>query len=336
MNEQKFISVIIPVFNGAKFLPYCLSALASQSHSSYEVLVVDDCSTDNSAAICREFGARVLKMQRQSGPAGARNLGAQAARGDILFFVDADVVVKPDTLQRVATDFANHPKIAAVFGSYDDEPAEKNFISQYKNLFHRFVHQQGKSEAVTFWAGCGAVRRDVFLSLNGFNAHRYPRPAIEDIELGYRMCSRGHRILLDKQLEAKHLKRWSLTSMLHADIFCRAVPWSMLIFESQDLVNDLNLQTTDRISAGLVAVSIILLPFSFLMPEMVLIVVSMLAMIVLLNHKLYRFFIKRKGLKFAVLAFPLHLLYYFYSGFTFVVCWLKHQLAPKPSQQTIR
>ena len=219
--------------------------------SDYELIVVDDCSTDRSVEISREKGARVLKMSRQSGPGGARNFGAQHARGEVLFFVDADVVVKPDTLERVAANFMDHPEVAAVFGSYDDEPAEKNFISQYKNLFHRFVHQQARSEAETFWAGCGAIRRDVFLAVNGFDAERYPRPAIEDIELGYRMRAKGHRILLDKQLQAKHLKRWTLKSMLHADIFCRAVPWSMLIFESKGMVNDLNLQTTDRISAGL-------------------------------------------------------------------------------------
>jgi glycosyltransferase involved in cell wall biosynthesis len=327
-KQQPFISVIVPVYNGEKFLPGCLAALSSQSYDSYELIVVDDCSTDESAAISRKYGAMVLRMPRQSGPAGARNLGAQEAHGEILFFVDADVVVKPDTLERIGDDFVNHPQISAVFGSYDDEPAEKNFISQYKNLFHRFVHQQSSSEAATFWAGCGAIRRNVFLAVDGFNAKRYPRPAIEDIELGYRMCSKGHRILLDKQLQAKHLKRWTLKSMLHADIFCRAVPWSMLIFESQGMVNDLNLQTTDRISAGLLALSLLLLPFAILQPLLLLLIVVLLAMIPLLNYKLYRFFIDRKGVAFAVLAFPLHLLYYFYSGFTFVLCWLKHHVAP--------
>jgi glycosyltransferase involved in cell wall biosynthesis len=324
VNSQPLISVIIPVYNGEKFLPGCLDALQSGSYQNYELIVVDDCSTDRSPEISREKGALVLKMPRQTGPGGARNLGAQKARGELLFFVDADVVVKPDTLQRVAADFMDHPEIAAVFGSYDDEPAEKNFISQYKNLFHRFVHQQARSEAATFWAGCGAIRRDVFLAVNGFDAERYPRPAIEDIELGYRMRSQGHRILLDKQLQAKHLKRWTLKSMLHADIFCRAVPWSMLIFESKGMVNDLNLQTTDRISAALLGLSLLILPFSVLKPELLLLTLVMLGMIPVLNYKLYRFFFQRKGLAFAITAFPLHLLYYFYSSVTFVLCWFKY------------
>jgi glycosyltransferase involved in cell wall biosynthesis len=324
LNRRLFISVIIPVYNGEQLLPVCLDALASSSYKDYELIVVDDCSTDDSARISRERGALVLKMPRQSGPGGARNLGAQKARGEVLLFVDADVVVKPDTLERVAENFVDHPEVAAVFGSYDDEPAEKNFISQYKNLFHRFVHQQARSEAETFWAGCGAIRRDVFLAVEGFDAERYPRPAIEDIELGYRMRAEGHRILLDKQLEAKHLKRWTLKSMLHADIFCRAIPWSLLILQSKGMVNDLNLQTKDRISAGLLGLSLLILPFSIFKPQLLLLSVLLLAPIAILNHKLYRFFIQRKGLLFAILAFPLHLLYYFYSATVFALCWFRH------------
>lgn len=333
VKSKPLISVIIPVYNGEKFLPGCLDAVASSTYRKYELIVVDDCSTDDSARISRKRGALVLKTSRQSGPAGARNLAAQKAHGELLLFVDADVVIKPDTLERIAATSMDHPDVAAVFGSYDDEPEEKNFISQYKNLFHRFVHQEARTEAETFWAGCGAVRRDVFLSVEGFDAERYPRPAIEDIELGYRMRTKGHRILLDKQLQAKHLKRWTLKSMLHADIFCRAVPWSMLIFENKSMLNDLNLQTTDRISAGLLALSLLLLPFSVFKPQLLLLIVLLLAMIAILNHKLYRFFFQRKGLGFAILAFPLHLLYYLYSAITFVVCWFTYKLR-RPSLKT--
>ena len=321
METQPFISVIVPVYNGERFLQRCLEPLTA---SGKEVIVVDDCSTDKSAEISRQLGATVLHMPRQSGPAGARNHGAQIALGEILLFVDADVVLQSDSLERVADDFVKNPDIAAVFGSYDDDPAEENFISQYKNLFHHFVHQQSRIDAQTFWAGCGAVRREVFLAVGGFNSERYPRPSIEDIELGYRMRARGYRILLDKQLQGKHLKKWDLKSLLHADIFCRAVPWSMLILESKGMVNDLNLQTSDRISAILAGLSVAIIPLSILNPQLLIVVLILLAIITLLNHKLYRFLIHRKGLGFAILSFPLHWLYYLYSGVTFVLCWFSH------------
>jgi hypothetical protein len=147
------------------------------------------------------------------------------------------------------------------------------------------------------------------------------------------MRTKGHRILLDKQLQAKHLKRWTLKSMLHADIFCRAVPWSMLIFESKGMVNDLNLQTTDRISAGLLGLSLLLLPLAVLKPQLLLVIIVLLGIIPILNRKLYRFFYHRKGLAFAILAFPLHLLYYLYSAATFVLCWLTFSFRHKKAQK---
>ncbi len=198
--------------------------MRASSYAACEVLVVDDASTDDGADICRRKKVRVLQLPRQSGPAAARNYGATRARGDVLFFVDADVLVRSDTLARVAGHFLNNPGVAAVFGSYDNSPAEQNFLSQYKNLYHHFVHQQASHEAVTFWAGCGAIRRDVFEAVGGFDQDRYAEPSIEDIELGYRMRRMGHRILLDKELQVKHLKQWKMGSLLRADVLNRALP----------------------------------------------------------------------------------------------------------------
>ena len=77
-------------------------------------------------------------------------------------------------------------------------PRLQGVVSQYRNLLHHFVHQHGNSEASTFWAGCGAIRRSVFEEMGGFDEQRFPTPSIEDIELGYRLRQAGHRILLDK------------------------------------------------------------------------------------------------------------------------------------------
>src|SRR5687767_9347944 len=138
-QNQTFVSVIVPVYNGGKFLPSCLDALFASDYSQFEVIVVDDGSTDESAEISRTKGAQVLSTpRRQSGPAAARNIAAEKARGDILLFIDADVVVKGDTIAKVAASFERDPEISALFGSYDDAPGEKNFLSQYKNLQHHF------------------------------------------------------------------------------------------------------------------------------------------------------------------------------------------------------
>ncbi len=327
MTQNKpLVSVIVPVYNGSNFLNKCLDALFTSNYSSFEVIVVDDGSTDDSAAISLTKGATVLHTPRQSGPAAARNFGAKKVAGDILLFVDADVVVKSDTISKVAARFEEQPEIAALFGSYDDEPAEKNFLSQYKNLCHHFVHQHSNSEASTFWAGLGAIRREVFLAVGGFDSHRFAIPSIEDIELGIRLRETGHRILLDKDIQAKHLKKWETVSLLRTDIFCRAVPWSKLLLTSQPIINDLNLKTADRLSAVLVGLSIALLPFVILQPYLLAVVAVFLLAILWLNRELFQFFLKTKGLLFTIGAFPWQLLYFFYSGTTFVVCWFRYAL----------
>lgn len=319
---QPFISVIVPVYNGSKFLPTCLDGLFSSDYSKFEVIVVDDGSTDDSAEISRKKGATVIPSERrQSGPAAARNLAAKIAKGDILLFVDADVVVKIDTLTKVANAFQTQPEISALFGSYDDEPGEKNFLSQYKNLQHHYVHQISNPEASTFWAGLGAVRRDVFLSIGGFDCVKFAIPSIEDIELGVRLRAAGHRILLDRNIQAKHLKRWEIVSLIKTDIFCRAVPWSKLILTSQGMINDMNLKTADRLSSVFVALSLLVFPLIFGKPLLLLILAFFLLTILLLNWKIFRFFREKKGLLFAVFTFPWLFLYFFYSGVTFVSCW---------------
>lgn len=334
MKKQPLVSIIIPVYNAAQDLYRCLEAVKSSSYPSYEVIVVDDASTDRTAEVARGNGASVLQLPTQSGPAAARNYGAKKAKGDILLFVDSDVLIKQETIALVVKDFSKYPEIGALFGSYDDNPAEENFVSQYKNLLHHFVHQISRTEAVTFWAGCGAVRKKVFYAVGGFDKDKYSRPCIEDIELGYRLKKMGYRILLDKDLQVKHLKKWTLQSLLRADIFHRAIPWAKLMLENQEMASDLNLQVSQKISAGLVGLMVLIFPLSFYFPELMYLIPFLLASVLMINYKLFIFFLKRNGPKFSMLAFVMHLLYFFYSVTTFSLCWLSHKFRTyvKPGQ----
>src|ERR1700678_212677 len=117
------ISVIIPACDAAAYLPRCLQALGNSACEPFETIVVDDGSKDSTADLARRFGARVLTTDRRSGPARARNLGAKEATGDIVFFLDADVCVKVDTLFKIAHSFNSDPELDALMGSYDSDPS---------------------------------------------------------------------------------------------------------------------------------------------------------------------------------------------------------------------
>lgn len=316
------VSVIVPVYNSLSELAECLSALTRSANSDTEIIVVDDASTDDPSSVTNGFGVRLLRLTRNSGPGGARNHGARHARGEVLFFVDADVVVAPDALRRVVQAFDADPKLAAVFGSYDARPRAAGVVSQYRNLLHHFVHQHASPEASTFWAGCGAIRRNVFEAVGGFDTERFRRPSIEDIDLGFRVRRAGHRIVLDKQLQGTHLKRWGLRTVIWTDITRRAIPWSRLILETKQMPNDLNVSRGQRLSVGLVGLSCLVLPLAALRLELLALAASMLLVVVFLNRELFTFFLRQRGLVFALACLPLHLLYFLNSGLSFLYVWL--------------
>jgi hypothetical protein len=224
------LTVVVPATNRPATLARCVSAIRAAGDPPEELIVVE--------------------QPPRAGPARARNLGAAQAAGDVLVFVDSDVVVHADAFRRIRAAFAGDPDLDAVFGSYDDDPEAPGAVSGFRNLLHHDVHQRSPGPAATFWAGLGAVRRDVFERAGGFDAARFPAPSIEDVELGARLAAAGARIELDPGLLGTHLKVWTLPEMLRTDFARRGIPWVSLILEGRaPPAGVLNLGWRHRLSA---------------------------------------------------------------------------------------
>ena len=322
------LSVIVAVYNCAPELQQCMEALRGSGEGG-ELIVVDDQSKVNIRDIVERYGARYFCMPRHGGPAAARNLGAQHATGDILVFVDADVIVAPDALRVIREEFENNPELTALFGSYDDDPACTDFCSSFKNLLHHHVHQVSSPDAVTFWTGCGAIRKRAFQTAGGFDATRYRNASIEDIELGIRLIQQQQKIRLVKRLRVKHLKKWTLGSMVRTDIFRRAIPWTQLILRTRSMPRDLNLTLASRVSAVLVAaaavltagaVSNLIRPSGWSPRVLASGLFASIMLLLCLNRELYRFFWRKRGTIFVARAVLVHWFYLFYSGSVFTFC----------------
>ena len=259
-QAQARVSVVIAVYNGGTDLEKCLAAVRASTYPLFECILIDDASTDGMVnAAAEQHNARIIRLEAQGGPARARNIGVKEAGGDIIIFTDADVLLYPDTISVAVNTLQADEKIAAVIGSYDDQPTHASFISQYRNLFHHWVHQTGAEEASTFWTGCGAIRRSVFLEMGGFS-QEYRQPSIEDIELGMRMRRAGYRIRLLKNMFGKHMKHWGFWNTIRTDILMRGVPWMQLVLRDGKMTNDLNLNYRSRIATVLAALLAMLLP----------------------------------------------------------------------------
>jgi len=286
LAQQAFpsIAVIVPATDAPETLPECLHAIKAALHPEDELIVVTE--------------------PRSFGPAAARNAGARRATANVLLFVDADVVIHPDAVARIRAAFGLDPGLTAVFGSYDDGPASRALVAQFRNLLHHHVHHRHPGVAATFWSGLGAIRREEFLEMGGFDTERYPVSSVEDVELGMRLRAHGMRIELHPLTQGTHLKRWTLPSMVRTDLQRRGLPWMLICLERRSLPRTLNLSWREQASVtatvGLVA---------GLWSRRRRLTSGSLLAVGLLDAQFYWLLYRRMGILRGVLAVGLHLLH---------------------------
>jgi Glycosyl transferase family 2 len=301
------LSAVIPATDGRPTLAEAVRAVESARAAPEEVIVVD-----------RPAGL---------GPAAARNLGAHRATGEVIVFIDADVAVHPDAFERVRAAFDEDTELAAVFGSYDDDPGGDGLVSDFRNLLHHYVHQRGAGPAATFWAGLGAIRREALLELGGFDEERYPRPSIEDVELGARLVRAGGRIRLDPAIQGKHLKTWTLPRMVETDLLDRGVPWLRMMLTDRSHSTVLNLGWRHRVGAGAaVALVAALVRRNFQLA-------AVLAVLLLaIDGGFYGLLWRRRGAKLVAAGIPLHIVHRLTSVAAVPVALIAHLFGP-PSRR---
>lgn len=278
------LSVIVPATDSPPTLEPCLAALRGACEPEDEIIVVDSCGTP--------------------GPAAARNRGAARAMGDVLVFVDADVVIHGDALARTRTTFARAPGLTATFGAYDDGLTSNGTVGTFRNLLHHHIHHSNAGEARTFWSGLGAVRREAFLGCGGFD-ERFAQASVEDIELGMRLTGDEKQIVLNPKIQGTHLKNWTLSEMIRTDFFRRGVPWVGLLLRARRLPKSLNLGWRHRLSA----LGSILIVGGLLARRPVAAIVATTGL-VSLNQRLYRTLAERYGLGMGAAGVGLHVIHH--------------------------
>jgi GT2 family glycosyltransferase len=274
------LSVVVPATDAPPTLARCVAAIDAATDPPAEVLVITDPTNGT--------------------PTAARNTGALIATGDILVFIDADIEVHPDAFRRIRNTLSTGASVTAVFGSYDDTPGDDGVVSQFRNLLHHHVHQASPGAIETFWAGIGAVRRDVFAAAGGFVDH-----PIEDVEFGMRLTAAGASIVLDPDLLGTHLKRWTIPSMVRTDLLTRGAPWIALALRHRTVPNYLNWGWRHRVSAlssvGVLGALVLQCPEA---------AVGALGSLVVLNWSFYGLLLRRSGPAIAAAGIGLHVIHH--------------------------
>ncbi|WP_420453615.1 glycosyltransferase family 2 protein [Ilumatobacter sp.] len=254
-RAPRSIAVVMPAHRPGPDLAASVAAIGRLDPAPDEFVVVVDGGDEG--VVEQVDGVATTVAVARAGPAAARNVGVRSTTSEVVLFVDSDVVVRPDIVAAVRdaldrTD-ADDLRPDAVVGSYDDRPAAGTTVSRFRNLLHHWTHQRAGGPAHTFWGACGAVRREAFDAVGGFD-EAYRDATIEDIELGERLVRAGYRIEVVPSIQVTHLKRWTLANMVRTDVTKRGVPWTRLMLGQRSMSDDLNTTVAARVTVALTGV----------------------------------------------------------------------------------
>ncbi len=294
--KQNKISVIIPAYNAEKEIEACLSAVYRSKRAPDEVIVVDDASAPGrSGPIAGKFNCRVIKNEVNKGPAESRNIGAFAAKGDIIVFLDSDIIVSEDTLSKIADSFKQYPQLAGAWGIMSKRHPHTNFCSQYKNLFLHFFSMQLDQFGAHFVSAVAAVKKDIFVECGGFDT-KFKTVCMEDVELGGRLGRKGYKIHLNKDAEVVHTKYYSFVKLVKND-YHKCKVFAVLLLENPE---NGALKTNYIMSNIPLYLSILALFFIPFYRPAGYIAIIFFAVFVALNGKFLRFLFSEKGPAFAL------------------------------------
>ena len=319
-DSSPLISVVIAAYNASDYLFKCLEAIYQSSYSNIQVIVVDDCSTDESRQIASKFPCHLISLAEHGGPGKARNVGVAASSGSIIFFTDADVLVAPKVIEQIVAFLNSNQEISGIVGCYTKETPETGFVSTYKNLLHHYVHHQSAGLVTGFFTACGAIRREAFEQAGGFDESA-SNCFLEDIELGMRLQRRGCKIVLLPNIQVTHRKRYTLRSLIRSDFWQRAVPYTIHMLRNRVFPNQLSTKISDRASVFLIYLSLLLLAAPVTGAPLVFVAgaVAALSTVIFLNRRFYAFVLEHKGKRFLLKSVILQFMIYMLSGLGLIV-----------------
>lgn len=299
------ISIIIPMYNAGQIIERVLQSLENQTNKNFEIIIVDDVSTDNSVEIVKKHSLNPIILPTNSGPSKARNIGVKNAKADIILFMDADVILYNNTIELLIDSFKNKP-INVVAGVHDTKNHYNNFISDYENLYISYIFHNQVDFAFGFYTCFVAIRKNVFNDVQDFNENLR---MCEDTEFGYRLFNKGYKIDLNKLLVFSHIKNYSLYAYFKKQIS----KMESLLKIKQQCSNQQGFTKTIN-APFLFQLGI---PLSLLIPVGLIVSfqIALLGLLVLfiINHKMLFFMTKKRNARFLLKAFFFMIInYWFY------------------------
>jgi glycosyltransferase involved in cell wall biosynthesis len=309
-NMSSLISVIIPVRNGSATIGKCLEAVYSSEYENFEVIVVDDNSEDDSVGIIKRHPCKLVRLEKHSGAAEARDRGAFESKGDIVFFTDADCLIKRNALSIVNKVLSEKGIDTVVGGTYTQESYDKGFFSLFQSVFINYSETKRLESPDYIATHAMALRAETFRKSGGFAQNFLP--ILEDVEFSHRLKKAGHRLVIDPDILVRHIFNYDLVRSL-SNAARKSFYWTMYSLKNKDLFADSGTASTELkvnvVSCFISLLFLILwlffqkLPYLYAMPVI-------WTINIFINRKLFNAFYRTRGMSFAFLASMYYTLLY--------------------------
>jgi glycosyltransferase involved in cell wall biosynthesis len=261
------ITVIIPIYNANETLKECLEAIFKNNHKNFEVIVVDDRSTDDSIQIAKNYNCKIVELNENKGPAYARNVGAKSANGEILLFIDSDVVIKKDALMNIDQLFNNN-KENVVQGIYSHEPDYESISTQYlQSYFCYYSWSNDENYTDTLTSCYFAITKKIFIESEGFNTS-IKKATAEDEEFGYKLVDKGYKIFISRKLSGYHRVNNTLLKFIKRNFYMYTDTIKMFLRNKTYLKKIKQKRYSNTlIGLGILGFIILLIPVIFFYPS---------------------------------------------------------------------
>jgi glycosyltransferase involved in cell wall biosynthesis len=289
LTKKPEISIVIALYNAEKEIGICLDSIFNSDWKKFEVIIVDDCSTDSSLKIARRYPCTFLSTKVNSGPARARNIGVRESKADIILFLDSDTKLEHSSLRKFYEDFHEQKDLYGVIALPSIFSLRHGKASDYNALKNNYTLFSAKPHSNYFTTQMGAIRKKIFNELGGFD-ERFKSADIEDIEFGMRIPPA--KIFIDKEIVIGH--HFPNFSSILRKYFRRAILLSKTISKNRKL-SDAHANRKGMISVMIALASFISLVFSGLSNLMFFIFLLAFFFFVLINMKLFMFGISNRG-----------------------------------------
>jgi glycosyltransferase involved in cell wall biosynthesis len=297
---EKSISLIIPNYNGSSTIKKCLEAAFASRYGNFEVVVVDDFSEDDSVEIIRQFPVRLIALKKHAGVSSARNLGAEISRNEILFFTDADCLIRDDALSLANEAVAENPG-TVIGGTYTPVPCDTDFFSIFQSLF--IHHSETKKKEPDYIAAHAMVMEaSLFRKSAGFPQNILAIP--EDVKFSHNLRRTGRRLIMKPEIQVTHVFNFSLLKSLR-NAFRKAKLWTIYSLENHDLLADSGTASSElKINGASLSLSSLFALLCFIRqePAWLIPVPFLFGVNLFASRGLLKLFLRTKGPLFAFLA----------------------------------